>query len=276
MKTVLTIAAKILGGIFALLVFGLMISLTFSALGRIFPESLINQLMGVALFDIGAAVSLLSFVYVSKGGAQRAISLILFVVSLAGTLGMVSLEVLLSNGSLTAEAAARPLAYAFIGMTAVHLVGVYAHHISAPDTLLEINLQSEEDETIEQAISDTQQIMAQNRRSMASIISKRQQASIYRRLSLLPPPEVIDAEVSDTPAAKPAPAGLPAWFGALPGLFQHTGGKKEATAATPAPFDSPSPAPVHGAGGDLKPSQTVPGTAPTNTDSAPTVRENNA
>src|SRR3990167_3086002 len=97
MKNVMKYVALILFSLFAVAVFALMMSFSFSALGRVYPDNLLNQGMGLVLFDIGALAWLVVFIYKAVGGLQRAGALVCFALDFLGTLGLVAIEVLLGG-----------------------------------------------------------------------------------------------------------------------------------------------------------------------------------
>lgn len=158
MKQIFTTIAAILGGVFALLIFGLMLSLTFSVMGRLFPQSWQHQIWGLVLFDVAALVWFITFIFRSQGSGQRAVSLLLFVASLIGTLAMISAEVLLAgqNFVTVSPAVGRSVVYVFIAATAAHLIGLYTHHALTPSVLQAIKAQDLKDDLQEQAMTDAQ------------------------------------------------------------------------------------------------------------------------
>ena len=202
MKKVMKVVASILGGVFAMLVFGLMISLTFGALARLFPASPINQAWGLVLFDIAALVWFVAFLYSSEGAGQRAVALVLFVASLVGTVAMVSSEVLMSGQGLVDVPAsvARVVVWGFILATVVHLVGVYAHHALAPSVLLSIQTQNLKDDLGAQAVVDAEGRFSARRGELGRVLADRIERDVLAELDLPIPPRLAE-ELFGVPVA---------------------------------------------------------------------------
>lgn len=196
MKRIFPYVASILFFAFLTAVFLLVISLTFSALGRIFPGNLLNQALGLAMFDIAAAVWLGVLIYTASGFWQRAIALLMFAVSFIGTIGMVAAEVVLVNSAAlgTPGWLTQAVAYSFITVGALHLGAIYAYHISDPETNLKIELQAEKDEVIQQALKDARAAMNERRPELARNIAAGYVQSVYRELGQTPTGLVIDAQ----------------------------------------------------------------------------------
>ena len=135
MKKVVANAAGILFALFGVAILGLLMSLTFGALGKLFPDNFINQIWGLVLFDIAAIVWALAFVFKSESTAQYALSAIGFLAAFIGTLGMVAVEVMLSGQSYVQVESwvGEWLVYGYVIMTTIHSALLYAHHASAPD-----------------------------------------------------------------------------------------------------------------------------------------------
>lgn len=135
MRKVLAQGTKYIFGAFGIAILGLLMSLTYQALQRIFPTSLINQIWGLVLFDIAAICWALAFVFACETVAQYAISAIGFLTGFLGTLGMVAAEVLLGQSLFTADNTqiGQWIVYGFVGATALHAALLYAHHGSAQE-----------------------------------------------------------------------------------------------------------------------------------------------
>jgi len=136
MKKVLAQTTAYIFGAFGIAIIGLLMSLTYQAMQRIFPNNFGNQIWGLVLFDIAAITWALAFVFHSKSTGQYAVSAIGFLAGFLGTLGMVAAEVLLSGQTLTPDQTARIaqwIVYIFIGATILQAALIYAHHGSAPD-----------------------------------------------------------------------------------------------------------------------------------------------
>jgi hypothetical protein len=139
MKKVLQNASKYIVGAFGIAVLALLMSLTYSALARIFPDSLTNRMWGLVMFDIAAMCWALAFVFTSESTGQYASAGIGFIVGFVGTLGMVAAEVALSSNYVESGEIGEWMVYGFIIVTALHAALLYAHHATAPDNHEKIN-----------------------------------------------------------------------------------------------------------------------------------------
>ena len=241
------ILPKIAGILFAGFIGGmflLVISLTFSALGRIFPDNFPNQLIGLVLFDIAALAWGLAFVYKSESTAQYAVAAIGFIVGLIGTVTMVSAEVMLSAQNLQEppEWIAKALVYGFIGAAVIHLVLGYMHAGASPEVDAQIRLGAAQAEITQEAIRQAEDELESRRAALGRVIQPRLVASIKRNLNLPISDEeyqaldVIEAE----PKNKSNGAGIPVT------LWNKIRGKRkpaatyeqrtEDTGAQPGPF----------------------------------------
>lgn len=155
MKKVLGSMSKFIFGGFGIAVLALLVSLTYGALQKLFPNSFSNQMWGLVMFDIAAMCWALAFVFQSKSTGQYAVAGIGFVVAFVGTLGMVAAEVMLSGQSLAqadAQQIGQWMVYGFIIVTAIHAALVYAHHALAPDIHEQINVGVARGEIVTEAI----------------------------------------------------------------------------------------------------------------------------
>jgi hypothetical protein len=132
MNKVLKRASMYLFGAFGLAVFGLVISLTYSALAIIFPNDLVNHIWGLVLFDISAVAWGLAFVYLSETVAQYAIAALGFLAGFGGTLIMIAAAVLMSGGLAVDASISRWVSYGFIVVSVIHLALLYAHQANKP------------------------------------------------------------------------------------------------------------------------------------------------
>ena len=186
MKKILPKIAGILFAAFIGGVFLLVISLTFSALGRLFPDNFANQIIGLVLFDLAALAWGLNFVYGSKSTAQYALSALGFLVGLAGTVVMVASEVMLSAQNLTTPPAwiAQALVYGFIAAAVIHLILGYAHAGASPDVDAQIRLGAAQAEITSEAIAQAEQELETRRAALGNVIRPRLVAGIKRNLNL--------------------------------------------------------------------------------------------
>ena len=192
MKKILKPLAGFLFAGFIIGMFGLVISLTFSALGRIFPDNFANQLIGLVLFDIAALAWGMAFVFKSESTSQYALAAIGFLVGLAGTFIMIGSEVMLSAEGLTEapEWLGKALTYTFIAASAIHLSLGYGHAATSPEVDAQIRLGASQAGITSEAIRQAEQELENNRAALGQLITPRLTGNIRRNLNL----PVTDAE----------------------------------------------------------------------------------
>lgn len=143
MKKVLAIIAGFVFAAFSVGIIALLMTLTYQALGRIFPNNFQNQMWGMTVFDIAVICWALAFVYKSKSVVQYAATGTGFLVALVGTLAMVAAEVILSGNNVTPEQLQKIgqwMVYGFIGVTVLHVIMLWVHHGAAPEIWSQIDL----------------------------------------------------------------------------------------------------------------------------------------
>ena len=189
MKKVLAQATKFIFAAFGLAVLGLLMSLTYSALQRVFPDSFANQMWGLVLFDIAAICWALAFVFHSGTVGQYAVSGVGFLTAFIGTLGMVAAEVMLSGQTLVAADAARIgqwMVYGFIGVTALHVIFLYAHHFFSQDIHEKINVGIARGEIVTEAIKQAEKTLDVEKAELAHSITQDIVSQVKRDLGLMP------------------------------------------------------------------------------------------
>lgn len=186
MKKVLQAASKYIFAAFGIAVLALLMSLTYSALARIFPDSLINRMWGLVMFDIAAMCWALAFVFGSESTGQYATAAIGFVVGFIGTLGMVAAEVILSSGQIEAGDIGQWMTYGFIIVTALHAGLLYAHHATAPEIHEKINVGIARGEIVTEAIKQATATLDEQKGALAVTIHRDIVSQVKRDLGLLP------------------------------------------------------------------------------------------
>jgi len=186
MKKVIASGAGILFSVFGIAILGLLMSLTFGALGKLFPGNFTNQLWGLVLFDIAAIVWALVFVFKSESTGQYAISAIGFIASFVGTLGMVAVEVMLSGQTYVEvqDWVGQWLVYGFVIMTAIHSALLYAHHATAPDINEKINVGVARGEITTEAIKQATRSLKVHKAALAESIQRDIVDQVRRDLGL--------------------------------------------------------------------------------------------
>jgi len=173
----------VLGG--ALLVYSATRSLDFISLTL--PEDRqVLAYFGLAALDGGIVAWLLSYLYGSRGGWQRAISMLMVVVDVVGAIAMFTLDTLYNTGKAGMTKAMTPeqITNAILALSAVialNIIATIAHHITDPDKLRE---QAEEeafakveDATLKQISKNADQLAA----NLAPIMANDWQAQTQAR-----------------------------------------------------------------------------------------------
>jgi len=172
-KKIGMLLVTILGG--ALLVYSATRSLDFIELTL--PEDRkILAYFGLAALDGGLIAWLLSYLYGSRGGWQRAISILMVCVDVVGAIAMFTLDTLYNTGKAGMTKAMTPeemtnAVLALSGIIALNIIATVAHHITDPDKLRE---QAEEeafskveDATLKQISKNADQLAARLAPTMA-------------------------------------------------------------------------------------------------------------
>lgn len=188
MKKVLQRVAGILFTAFGVAILGLLMSLTFGALTKLFPDNFTNQVWGLVLFDIGAMIWALAFVFKCESTGQYAVAAIGFIAAFVSTLLMVAVEVLLSGQEYVAVApwVGQWLVYGFIIVTAIHAALLYAHHATAPDIHEKINVGIARGEIVTDAINQATKQLDEEKTSLARSIRDDIVQQVKRDLNLRP------------------------------------------------------------------------------------------
>jgi hypothetical protein len=189
MKKVLGAIAGIFFAAFCVGVIGLMISLTYGAVQRIFPNSFSNQMWGLVIYDIATLAWGMAFVFKSHSLGQYAAAGTGFLVGLIGTLGMIAAEVTLSGQSLTGGTVdtvqiGQWMVYAFIGCTAIHVILIYAHHAAGPEIAQQISTGVARGQIRDKAIKDAEKQLEVETAALAQDITADIVASVRRDLQL--------------------------------------------------------------------------------------------
>lgn len=186
MSKVISHASKYIFGAFGLAVLALLMSLTYSALERIFPDNLLNRLWGLVMFDIAAMCWAVAFVYASQTTGQYATAAIGFIVAFIGTLGMVAAEVILSSGQIQDTGdIGKWMVYGFIGVTAIHAAMVYAHHATAAEVHEKINVGIARGEIVTEAIQKATKQLDESKAELAHTITADIVSQVKRDLGLI-------------------------------------------------------------------------------------------
>lgn len=198
MRDVLSVAAKILFYVLALVVIAWTASLTIELVSRLLPGDTITPFFALALFDGGALVWALVFLFMAQGLSQRAISLILMLLDLAGVIGMSIAELFLGGQQMAAipQGLGQLVVWGVGLWTAINVIAVYAFHIVDPSQMTEIEVRSMQDRVQAEALSQVKASIHERSTVLAGVIARRIETDVLARMHLLDAP-VIDAEARD-------------------------------------------------------------------------------
>lgn len=186
MKKVLGNVAIYIFAAFTIAVFGMLVSLTYQALQRIFPTSFENQIVGLVLFDIGAICWALAFVFLCKSTMQYSSAVIGFLTAFIGTLGMVAAEVILSGNLINTDPQqiGQWLVYGFIAVTALHVTMIYLYHAGAPEIKEKIDIGIARGEIVTEAITQATKSLETEKAILAQTLTSEIIASVKRDLNI--------------------------------------------------------------------------------------------
>jgi hypothetical protein len=231
MKALAGTIGKILFWVFAVLIFFWTASLSLASLREILPGDPIKPYIGLILTDIGALCWLLVFIGQAKGLGQRGVSIIMFVIDLAGVM-LLSAYHLLNSGQTLAEIPAElgtAVIWGVIGLTLVNLLAAYVYHLMEPETWKSIEFGVLTDRIQGEALKQAQRNIEAEAYKLGAIISARATADLKYQLRLplndnettvlsqdaqnnrVPASQMmLDAPVRTT-ASEPAPASWMFW-----------------------------------------------------------------
>jgi hypothetical protein len=221
LKQIGALIVTILGGL--LLVYSATRSLDFISL-TLPPDRAILAYFGLAALDGGLIAWILSYLYGSHGGWQRAISILMVMVDLVGAVAMFTLDTLYNTGKAGMTAALTPdelqtAVLALSGVIALNIAAVVAHHLSDPDKMRE---QAEEEAfakvegaTLKQITKNADQLAADLAPALAAdwMANTHARYSAYIGTGRIPgAAQIIDAKAKDSTQARatpPPPAAAP-------------------------------------------------------------------
>lgn len=205
MKKIMGPLIAVLFVVFIVGVFAIVMSLSYKALGLIFPNDLLDQAVGLVLFDIGALIWFGVFVYQSKSIMQYVFSALGFLIGLGGTAGLVAMEVGISSGQMVAADVMKPLTYIFIGVAVGHVILIYATHASSPEVDVQISLGVESAKITAEGMRQAEQQLIQRTVQLGGQISKKLVDDVVRDLNL--PGNEIDGKFVPIMDDVPMPVG---------------------------------------------------------------------
>jgi hypothetical protein len=227
MKKVLASITKYIFGAFGIAILGLLMSLTFQALGRIFPGHFENQIWGLILFDIAAICWALNFVFGSETVGQYATAAIGFAVGFIGTLLMVASEVMLGQNLTPVEAQeiGQWMVYGFIAATALHAILLYAHHGAGAEIKQRIDVGIARGEVVSESIKQATALLDVEKAALARTLSTNIISQAKRDLGLYPIDDTVfdrrknNLDVPEIPELLPSPTEPTKEAGSTPNPF---------------------------------------------------------
>jgi len=200
MKKVLGAMSGIIFAVFSIAILGMLMSFTWGALGKLFPNSFVNQMWGMIMFDIAAMCWALAFVFKSSSVGQYAASGIGFIVAFAGTLLMVTAEVIMGGQTFVQNNnMGQYMVYGFVIVTAIHAALIYLHHASAPEIHEKINIGIARGEITTEAIRQATSELDAQKADLARSISQTISDGVKRDLNI---PIAVQPGVGFVPATR--------------------------------------------------------------------------
>jgi hypothetical protein len=204
-KKIGTLIVTILGGL--LLVYSATRSLDFISL-TLPPDRQILAWFGLAALDGGLIAWILAYLYGSRGGWQRAISILMIMVDLVGAVAMFTLDTLYNTGKTGMTATLTPgeiqtAVLALSGVIALNITAVVAHELTDPEKLKaaaeEEAFSKVEDATLKQISQNADQLAAQLAPTLAAdwMQNTRARYTAYLGTGRIP---TIDVVARDVPA----------------------------------------------------------------------------
>jgi len=205
MKEVLRYVSLIFFYALAAIVILWTVSLTLDVVGRLLPDDDMTKFLSVALFDGGTLAWSLVFLFRAKGLMQRAISILAMFLDLVGTI-LISISSLFLSGQTLATLPPGLGNYVVWGvgiMTAINVVAIYTFHLSSPEAVREIKMQTIEDKITDEAMRQVETNMMKEAQTLAAQIADGTRTAVLANLKLLPDGGVIDGKAKDVPTPEP-------------------------------------------------------------------------
>ncbi len=192
---------------FYLLAIGLLIwtaSLTQELVSMILPDNVILSWFALLLFDGGALIWLLVFMFVAAGPGQRAIAGLLMAFDLLGVGLMSFADLYMAGQTLTAIPAFLGTAVVWgVGLsTILNVVALYAFHISDPENVVKMRLRAMADSIRMTSIDEAEKRIESRARAAGDILAERMVSGTMAGFNL---PIDIGAKVSGAKPVQAAP-----------------------------------------------------------------------
>lgn len=207
MKKALGFATNILFFVLIIVLIALMVSYTLSFVSTLFPNDYVKQWGTLAIFDIGAVIWFMVFLFKAKGSGQRGTALLGLVVDFVGSLIIVAAEVFTAaEAYLTDPGQAAWLretaTYVLVIWLGINIALTYIYHITDPKQQEEMRARNIQDEITSKALDMAEAKVNQISASLADELSETMKMSVLASLNitnpaLLPKNKAIDAQPAD-------------------------------------------------------------------------------
>lgn len=205
MKNVLKYLSKILFYIFCLVVLGWTASLTLQFVSTVLPGSTVEPFLALGIFDGGALVWLVMFLYGSTGLGQRAVSILLLALDLAGVAVMTIAALFLGGQTYTVPITnlGEIAVWVIAIWTFLNLAAAYAYHLLAPGTAHEITMGVAQDKVKAEALKHLERGMDEISSQVAAEMAESLLADALRDLGVAPRPRKSLPAITPIPTRKP-------------------------------------------------------------------------
>jgi hypothetical protein len=212
MKPIMKVISKLL---FYFLVIGMLVlnaSYGLRFVGRLFPDDWIIQWASLLLFDGGALIWFIAFLWGGEGEWQRGVALLATALDLLGAFAIALTEVFTAGaGFLTnpeiVDTLKTSAVYVLVIWLIFNVIFVYIFHATDPKTLEEISIRSMEDRITAQAMKETDTRVNMIAASVSSKMSLAMERNVLYRLQsasgvqlLAPGGEIVDVEYQEVNA----------------------------------------------------------------------------
>lgn len=186
-------------------------SLTLAIGFELFPADPVTPFFMLALYDGGALIWLLVFIFKAQGMAQRAIALLIMIVDLIGVVFLSGAELFLGGQELTSipDGLGTFVVWAVALSTLANVFAIYAFHLADPETSSAIRMRNLQDKVTDEALKQIETDVTAEAMDLAALIKPRLRANLMADLRLTEgttEPTIIDVTARNTGAPEPVVA----------------------------------------------------------------------